>query len=171
MGLASGTDIMTGIIEAAQEYISDDDERKKFYKKILKAMKAAMATHGNVTVVTNGDGKHNPTVTLFQSWLSRPNYKYANLVLEYEGPELYHKKSIIIDGEEVMVGSHNLGQKSEQYDDEMNIKIKDRRVAKQAEAAYAVDAQRSRVVKKAEQAYTPTLVGVAARNVIGIFAP
>jgi len=40
MGWASGTEIMQGIIEAAQEHIPDDDERYKFYKKVVKTMQS-----------------------------------------------------------------------------------------------------------------------------------
>ena len=40
MGWAAGTELMTGVIELAQDYIPDEDDRSEFYKKFVKLMKA-----------------------------------------------------------------------------------------------------------------------------------
>ncbi len=40
MGWPVGSELMTGIIEIAQEYILDDDERKEFYREVVKMLEA-----------------------------------------------------------------------------------------------------------------------------------
>jgi phosphatidylserine/phosphatidylglycerophosphate/cardiolipin synthase-like enzyme len=117
------THALVKLIHSATKSIQIANSQFNPDKKILKALKQQKC---NVTI----SAILNKSVQKFMLvYPSRANYKYLDKIYEYDkGPTVYHKKIIVVDNKQAIIGSYNFSQKSAHYDNEIALQINDKNV-------------------------------------------
>jgi putative cardiolipin synthase len=92
------------------------------------------------TLVANYDGLGAANAEPANAARERARKKYQHAPLKHEGVRIgLHAKSMVIDGEIVVIGSHNFDPRSENYNTESGFIIRDATLAAQVRAAILED--------------------------------
>jgi phosphatidylserine/phosphatidylglycerophosphate/cardiolipin synthase-like enzyme len=136
----------------------------------VQSIYCALIAAGNrgveTMVTTNGVHKNTPAMTSLFGWGSRLNYLPLLLGVDLYGPDyffvkeipanrvrifeydvervLYHKKVMVVDGRTVLIGSYNLGKKSDAGDYELALTIESQAAAEKVHAVLELDRAHSR---------------------------
>jgi cardiolipin synthase len=116
-------------------FVTDESSRWVIEEAIKRNVKIRLLTEGEIT-----DAKA-------VKFASRAHYEQlleqGIEIYEYE-PTMMHAKAMMVDGVWSVVGSSNFDNRSLELNDEVNIGIQDREVARQLTAQFDVDLQKSR---------------------------
>jgi phosphatidylserine/phosphatidylglycerophosphate/cardiolipin synthase-like enzyme len=141
-------------------------------QNVLTALMDAGNRNVAISVITNGIHNRSPFPTTLFGWGSRYNYFPTLVGVELEGPDyffadeipsnnvqiheyyveqiLYHKKVMVIDGKTLVIGSYNLGRKSELGDYELALTIESPAAAQKVIKVLEIDRAHSRAVSRSE---------------------
>ena len=136
----------------------------ELYKVLVEKTKEGVP----ITVITNGAGDNSPSVTRYFGWANRIHY-YPVLVghlsprpeggenrllldtkttiYEYNLPDLlYHKKILTVDHKTAIIGSYNLGKRSDIGDCELTVTIESKELVEHIEKILDRDIESSQLV-------------------------
>src|SRR5262249_4774108 len=122
--------------------------------------------------ITNGANERSPPIATFYAYGARYNYYPLLTGVELEGPDyffadeipanqvqiyeydvenvVYHKKVMVVDDKTLVIGSYNLGKKSDSGDYEMILTIESPAAARKALQVLAIDRAHSRPASRKE---------------------
>lgn len=124
-------------------------------KKIIKALKIKKEEGARITGIFNGRIQKKFQIrdlfdgfvrNLILIWPNRNNYHLFNTVYEYKKNACLHKKTMVVDKKHTVIGTYNLGTKSDKFDYEMIVIIKNKKVAEEILKGFDVDKNNSNVI-------------------------
>lgn len=140
------------LIDNSKEEISIGNFYSAPVKPIFNALLNAVNRNVDLTVITNGTWENSPHYCKFIGWSNRMRYVpfyygreyhfwekseaasdklFNTRIYEYHVNDiLYHKKLMVVDRRYVVIGSYNLGMKSDSYDYELVLVIDSEEAAK-----------------------------------------
>lgn len=157
------TDEYAALIDQAKDRIYISNMYFLPMNKIFHSlMRATWERSIRLDVVTNGSSESAPSITSFYAWGNRMNYfplcfgerpslwkknlyatKQPNSLLtirEFNVPDTeLHKKCMLIDDDIFVIGSYNLGKKSDECDYESIVVIQSPEVVRQVEKIFMID--------------------------------
>jgi phosphatidylserine/phosphatidylglycerophosphate/cardiolipin synthase-like enzyme len=166
------TNAYVRLIEEAKEEIVIGNLYFNPREPIFKALLAAVNRGVKLTVVTNGISDITPKYSEFFCWANRMQYVpvlYGKTYIFWDAPLverqpikntalfeyhvrdiLYHKKVMMVDQKKAIVGSYNLGTRSDMGDYEMVVELDSPEVTKNLLKVFAKDLHHSRRIDPRE---------------------
>lgn len=128
----------------------------------LRALEGAVRRGVDVRVVIPGENTDVPIVRQAGRWHYERLLRHGIRIYEYE-PTMMHAKTMVVDGIWTTIGSSNFDARSFRLNDEVNVNVYDRAVAKQIEEWFFEDLQRSHEITLRRWFRRPTLDRVKER--------